>query len=211
VLLTERQREKLTQIGTRLRVPSRAIVYREGGDAGAVFAVSDGVLRSYRDLASGRRSVSAFLFARDLFGLAKRGRYVNSTQAITPATIYRLPIDALTAILKQDGALEFQFLVKVMHELREANRRNLLLMRRDAAGRLEMFLALMADHQDVGASGIVPLPMTRSDIADFLNLSLESVSRASADLQHRGLVAFKGRHVAMIVNPAGFARLVAEV
>jgi len=57
----------------------------------------------------------------------------------------------------------------------------------------------------------VPLPMSRSDIANFLGLSLESVSRASAELERRGIVKFESRHVARILNPARLAKLSAAV
>jgi CRP/FNR family transcriptional regulator, anaerobic regulatory protein len=212
-LLSERQREQLTHIGIRLRLPARMVVYREGSPAESVFAVVNGVVKSYRDLPSGKRSVGAFLFARDLFGLAENGRYLNSTQTVTGVTLYRLPLEELTTLLKHDPDMQFQFLVKVTHELRESQRRAILINRRDAAGRLAMFVALMGKRMDEAGKGtrIVPLPMTRSDIAGFLGLSLESVIRAAADLEHRGLMAFEGRHFARITDPTGLARLVAAV
>jgi CRP-like cAMP-binding protein len=58
---------------------------------------------------------------------------------------------------------------------------------------------------------LVALPMSRSDIAGFTALSLESVSRAAGDLQRRGLVKFEGRHHARILNPAAFAKLIGAV
>ena len=60
-------------------------------------------------------------------------------------------------------------------------------------------------------SGAVPLPMSRSDIADFVGLSLESVSRATAELERQGLVKFDNRHLARIVDTAGLAKLAAAV
>ncbi len=213
VSLTKRQREELAHLGTRIRLSPRTIIYKEGSAAQWIFAVTEGVVKSYRDLRSGKRIVSAFLFARDLFGLSENGRYVNATQTITRVTLYRLPVDGLAVLLKHDGDMQFGFLAKVTHELRESQRRAILITRRDAAGRLAMFIALMAERVDRAATGarVVPLPMTRSDIAGFLGLSLESVSRAAAALERRGLVTFDGRHAARIINPAGFARLAAAV
>ena len=87
-------------------------------------------------------------------------------------------------MLRRDPELQLAFLCKVTHELREAQRRAMAIGRRDAAGRLAMFLIMLRDHlggRDADPN-CVPLVMSRSDIADFLALSLEAMSRASADL-----------------------------
>ena len=212
-MLTERQREQLARIGMRLRLPARMVIYREDSAANWVFAIADGVVKTYRELQSGKRVVSAFLFARDLFGLAEDGRYLNCAQAITRVTLYRLPLSELTVLLKHDADLQFHFLAKVTHELRESQRRTILVNRRDAAGRLAMFVELMKGEASgrPGDGSEVPLPMTRSDIANFLGLSLESVSRAAAELERRGLVKFEHRHLVRIVDAARLAKLAAAV
>ena len=117
IVLTTRQREELTQISTRLRLPARKVIYREDSPAEWVFSVVEGAVKSYRELPSGKRALSAFLFSRDLFGLAEKGRYVNTAQAIVPVTLYRFSLSQLTLLLKQDADLQFQFLAKVTHEL----------------------------------------------------------------------------------------------
>jgi CRP-like cAMP-binding protein len=213
IRLTDRQRAELARIGMRQRLPARMVIYREHAAADSVFAITEGAVKCFRELPSGKRVVSAFLFARDLFGLAENGRYLNCAQTITGATLYRLPVSDLTVLLKHDSELQFQFLAKVTHELRESQRRAILIGRRDAAGRLAMFLALMRGHLESAArrESSIPLPMTRSDIADFLGLSLETVSRAAAELERRGLVRFKTRHLALVLDEARLAKLVRAV
>jgi len=213
VVLTERQRIELLKIALRLRLPARKVIYREDSEANSIYSVNEGLVKTYRDLPSGRRVIGSFLFPRDLFGLAHKERYVNTAQAISPVTLYRFPLTDLVALLKRDGEMQFQFMLKVTHELRDAQRRAILLGRRDAPGRLAMFVALMAEQpENVNREGRrVSLPMTRSDIAAFLGLSLESVSRGAAELERRGLVEFEGRHVAKILDQARLTRLVAEV
>jgi CRP-like cAMP-binding protein len=208
VLLTESQRQELENIGLRQRFPPRTVVYKEGDAAQWVFAVTEGAVKSYRDLRSGRRVVSAFLFSRDIFGLAANGQYVNSAQTIARTTLYRLPVGELALLLKQHADIQFAFLSKLTHELRESQRRAILVTRRDASGRLAMFIAQMGERLDRDATGLVPLPMSRSDIAAFTGLSLESISRAAADLQRRRLVTFEGRHLVRILDPAGFTKLI---
>jgi CRP-like cAMP-binding protein len=212
IQLTDRQREQLARIGMRLNLPPRMTIYREAAPAHWVFAVAEGTVKCFRELPSGKRVVGAFLFPRDLFGLAENGRYINCAQAITRVVLYRLPIKELRVLLMHDAGLQFQFLSKITHELRQAQRRTILLNRRDAAGRLAMFIeGMSAKPAAATAHEDVVLPMTRSDIAAFLGLSLESVSRASAELERRGMVKFTGRHVVRIVDPPRFSKLVAAV
>jgi CRP-like cAMP-binding protein len=211
-LLTHGQREQLLQIAVRIRLPARMMVYRENSPAEWVFAINDGCVKCYRDLPSGKRALCSFLFGQDLFGLAENGRYMNTVQAITNVTLYRLSLIELTQLIKQDGELQFQFLSKVTHELRAAHRRAILINRRDAVGRFAMFIAMMASPGPVPVTGQeVPLPMARSDIADYLGLSLESVSRSASELERTGLVKFENRHLARIVDGVKLARLVSAV
>ena len=199
--LTDRERQQLATIATRLRLPPRMVLFREEGPAKWVFAISEGMVKVFRDLPSGKRRIVTFLFARDISGLAKNGRYVNTAQTVTPVTVYRMPVDAVTEILHHDAKLQFRVLSKVTHELRKAQRRSIVVTRRDAAGRLAMFLCtIQQDAPSAGPAGTIALPMTRSDIGDYLALSLESVIRASSELERRGIVKFEHRHLVRVLD-----------
>jgi CRP-like cAMP-binding protein len=212
LLLTPAEREQLAQIGVRIRLPARMVIYREESPAEWVFAITEGCVKCYRDLPSGKRALCAFLFARDLFGLAENGRYMNTVQAVSNVTLYRLPLPALANLLKHDGSLQFKFLAKVTHELRSSHRRAILINRRDAVGRFASFIAMMANPESATTEAQeVPLPMARSDIADYLGLSLESVSRSATELERSGVVKFENRHLARIIDGARLAKLVAAV
>jgi CRP/FNR family transcriptional regulator, anaerobic regulatory protein len=208
-LLSDRQRKKIADAATRMEVNARTILYREGAPAASLFFNGGGVVKTFRELPSGARRVQAFLFENDVFGLAENGRYVNTAQAITHAMLYKLPMDALAEMLRQDADLEYQFLCKVTHELRDAQHRAIVLARRDAPGRLAMFLNMLdtdvprpADH------AAIPLSMSRSDIAAYLGLSPEAVSRASRRLADQGLIVFDGRHAFRILDRGRFGKLV---
>jgi CRP-like cAMP-binding protein len=211
-VLTERQRSQLLEIATRIRVPARAVLYREQAAASWIFINVKGVVKTFKDLRSGRRWVTAFLYPKDLFGLAKNGLYIRTAQAITAATLYRIESEALIDLLRRDAELQYQFLCKVTHELREAQRQAITVGRRDAPGRLAMFIQYLerscCDRHNVRD---VELPMSRSDIASYLGLSLESVSRAASKLQRRGIVSFPTRHLARILDRAQFERLTSAV
>jgi CRP-like cAMP-binding protein len=167
-------------------------------------------VKSFRDLASGRRRIVTFLFQRDVFGLAETGRYVNTTKTITESLLYRIPYETLSAALQRDAELQFRFLCKVTDKLREAQRQAIVLGRRDAIGRLAMFFKMLESY-GVGQHprGLIPLPMRRTDIAEYLGLSAEAVSRAARLLAVRRIVAFVGGHSVRVKDRAGFESLVA--
>jgi CRP/FNR family transcriptional regulator len=213
-LLTARQRHDLEAISTRLRLPSGMRLYHEGADARWVFVTTHGAVKAYRDLPSGKRQVAAFLFAGDVFGLAESGRYVNSTQTITPVTLHRIPLDRLAEVLRHDAELQFKILCKVTHALRESQRLAMTLGRHDAAGRLAMFLLTVQKHLESETTAdpdTIELPMSRTDIAGYLALSLETVSRASAELERRKIVTFEGKSLVRILNVKSLRALAAAL
>ena len=209
-LLTRAQRQQLAGISTTVRLRRRAIVYHEDAAAGWVYIVAAGVVKSFRDLPSGRKRIATFLFAEDVFGLAENGRYVNTTQAVTDIRLYRIHVDALEQLLLRDGHLQLQFLCKVTHVVRQAQRQKIVLTRRDAVGRVAMFLSML-DRRAAAATSAVSIPMSRSDIASYLGLSLEAVSRATASLARQHIITFTDRHAMRIVDRARFDRLVGDV
>jgi CRP-like cAMP-binding protein len=205
-LLTPRQRQLLESLSTRVTLPARATVYREHGPATVIYICGEGALRAYRDLPSGKRRVTAFMFAKDVFGLSQAGRFVNTVQAMTPSMCYRIPLEQLTVVLKSDAELQFHFLCKAVHELRSLQYRTIILGRRSASGRVAMFLMTIARRLNLD-EGTIELPMSRSDIAGYLGLTLESVSRAGKKLVDAGMVAWAGPHVLRVLDQKRLEKL----
>jgi CRP-like cAMP-binding protein len=188
--LTSREREHLASIATVMRVPGGTVLCHAGQPAKAVFSVTSGTLASYRERPDGTRKIFAFMFAEDLFGLARAGRYANSVKAITPSVVFRMPTDALAALLHHDGALQFRFLCKTTQVLRDAQRQALMTTIRDPVERVALFLAMLEDAQGEKHRSDTPIsiPMTRQDVADYLNLPSGSIKAAVDALEDRGLV-----------------------
>jgi CRP/FNR family transcriptional regulator, anaerobic regulatory protein len=207
-LLSRDQQSQLAGIATEVHLPPRRIVYREDSCGHCVFIVAQGTLKAFRDLPSGKRRVMAFLFRDDLFGLAEGGHYLHTAQSISAVTLYRIPIDALTRMLRSDPDLEFQFLCKVAHELRASFRQTIIVGRRDAIGRVAMFLHFLRPAANGGPRSEIEIPMSRSDAANYLGLTLEAVCRANRTLERMGIVAFIGRNAARILDPSRFHKLV---
>jgi CRP-like cAMP-binding protein len=208
-LFSDAQREELLRCATVREFPARRVVYRAGTPADSVFVIAEGVVKSYRDLANGRRRIAAFFFAHDLFGLAEAGHYVNTVQAITAVRTYAVSVEALTDLFQRDPDIETQFLVKIVHVLRQAQHHNIIVARRDAVGRFAMLLRLLREQCPARGGKDILLPMSRSDIADYLGLSLEAVSRASRRLERQGIVQFVSRSEVRIIDRQRFEAVAA--
>jgi CRP-like cAMP-binding protein len=209
-LLSARQRQRLLEIATRVSVPPRMILYRENTAATTIFFNAHGVVKVFKDFPSGRRWVTGFLFPHDLFGLAQNGLYVRNAQTVTSATLYRVKVGDLERLIRSDPELGLHFVFKLTHELREAQRQTIVVGRRDAIGRVAMFIRQLELH--TGTHGaVVEVPMSRTDAANYLGLSAEAVSRAIRLLEQRGIVTFTERHRARILDRRQFDRLVSRL
>jgi CRP-like cAMP-binding protein len=210
-LLSPRQRSHIASIATNLHLPPQRIVYREGTSAHSVFIIGDGAVKAFRDLPSGKRRVMAFHFADDVFGLAHGGQYVGSVQTITAVRLYRIRVTTLSDVLRRDADLAFQFLCKVAHELRGSLRHTVIVARRDAVGRVTMFLRMLEQNAHPRHDSRIEIPMSRSDAADYLGLSLESVSRALTSLERSRVIALERRHEIRVLDRTRFEKISAAL
>ena len=190
-LLSSGDREALLGIATIVDLPERRLrVFSQGDPARAAFIVGSGAVSVSRHLEGGERQVLEFLYPGDLLGLAQNGRYVNSAQTLTASRLFRIPYVALKNLLKEDTHIQFVLLVKLAHELREAQRHIIIIGSTHVARRLAMLLGdLCLDSPYYNArTGKLELPLTRSDIGDYLGASAEAVTRAFAALEREKLL-----------------------
>jgi CRP/FNR family transcriptional regulator len=204
-LLSDEERVRLLSIASVVRFKKGAQIYRQGCSANAVFNIISGVVKAYRAGPDGGEHITEFLFADDLFGLPEDGRYRNSTKALTPVTAFQIPVPALRSQLSKDAALEFHVICKLCEELRQAQQHSYLLARRGALSKLAMFLQLLERLQAARGERTtdIYLPMKRSDIGEYVGMSLEAVSRAFRGLNARGIIKCRDRrHLKITDRPA---------
>jgi CRP-like cAMP-binding protein len=143
-------------------------------------------------------------------GLSAEGTYVNSAKAITPVTAYQLPLSALRARLAKDARLQYQVICKLCQELRQAQRHAFLLGQRHAISKITTFLQML-EHLESSrgeATAEIYIPMNRSDIADYVGMSLPAVSRTFALLAKRGIIACRDRRRVKIADRPAFETIV---
>lgn len=165
-------------------------LFDEGQRAEHVFNVTEGTLKIFKLLPDGRRQVTGFLFAGDFLGLASQETYAYSAEAVTPARLCRFQRRQLDGLLGRQPEMERRLLSKASHELAEAQEQMLLLGRKTARERVASFLLLLARRarQRGAVADPINVPMSRTDIADYLGLTTETVSRTFTRLKNDGTI-----------------------
>lgn len=182
---------------------------REGDPATQLFNITAGTVRVHKLLPDGRRQIVGFLFPGDFLGLATGERFAFSAEAITAGSACRFPRKAYRQLLREMPELEASLLDRTANELRAAQDQMLLLGRKTAIERFASFLLdLSARSRRPGVEGNeVQLPMTRTEIADYLGLTTETVSRVTSRLKTRGVIRLLTLHSLRIEKPAELAAL----
>jgi CRP/FNR family transcriptional regulator, anaerobic regulatory protein len=172
--------------------PGRTFI-EEGEPATHFFNIIEGAVKVYKLMADGRRQITGFLFAGDLLGLAFNDSYTYSAEAISPVRICRFPRKPLERLLDEFPKMEKRLLAMASNELAAAQAQMMLLGRKTAHERVASFLLSLAEREErLGAeSDVVHLPMTRTDIADYLGLTTETASRVFTNLKKRGYIALE--------------------
>ena len=199
----------LDMIAERASLQAGEILVREGDPAKGVFNVTSGSVRIYKLLPDGRRQITGFLFAGDFIGLAAGQAYGFSAEAIEDTTLCRFRKSEYQALIRVRPALESALLDRAMHELAAAQNQILLLGRKTARERLASFLLDLPGRDPIRPSvdGVVHLPMTRSEIADYLGLTIETVSRELTKLKTAGIISLLSLHSLRVDDPERLAAI----
>lgn len=172
------------------RVEAKEFVFAEGDPATHLYQVETGAVALYKVLCDGRRQVLGFAYPGDLIGLGADREHLINAQATKPTRLRCLPLSALSQMVRQDPRLGFRLYQALASELAATRELMLTTGQRSASERLIAFLlALSRRNERKGQDPLVfDLPMTRTDIADFLGLTIETVSRTFTKLKLAGLI-----------------------
>ena len=206
--LRGRELDRLAPIVSRIPVAAGQTLVQEGDEAEAVYNIIEGTVRLFKLLPDGRRQITGFLFSSDFIGLALRDRYAYSVEAVSDSVVCRFPRLKLEALFEEMPRLENSLLDRASNELVAAQDQILLLGRKTAMERLASFLLTLAARQGIAGKGaVLALPMTRTDIADYLGLTIETVSRSITKLRNEGLIDTPGIHAITLLDPEGLREL----
>lgn len=196
--------------------PGRSFI-EEGDSAEHFFNITAGTAKLFKLLPDGRRQITGFAGVGHFLGLAVSTTYAFGAEALEPMRICRFARSKLKALLEDFPALEHRLLEVAANELVVAQEQMLLLGRKTARERVASFLIARAESQSLqppscarpGRASVVWLPMTRTDVADYLGLTIETVSRTFTRLRAERLIETPAASQIVIRNQAGLERLAA--
>ena len=188
--------DELDRISQVRHFDPKTALFDQGALAGSVFNVTEGIVRLYKSLPDGRRQIVGFALPGDFLGLALMDRYGVAAEAVTKVKVCRFARSAFLAYVDGRPHLLRRLHEFAGHELSLAQDQMLLLGRRTAEEKVAAFLLnLQTRYGRIGTTSVnVPLPMSRQDIADYLGLTIETVSRTMTKLS---------RDKAVLVVPDG--------
>lgn len=196
--------ETASESGSAIRISLNEFSYKKGTEifgekepADYVYQVMTGAVRSYKLLSDGRRQIGAFHLAGDIFGLEIGTDHRFTAEAIVDTTVRLMKRRSLELVAESDVMVARNLLSMTTKNLRHAEDHMLLLGRKTSLERVAAFLTEM-DRRST-AAGVLALPMCRRDIADYLGLTLETVSRALSRLHDLGVISFIGNNQRQIV------------
>ena len=177
----------------------------EGEASEYIFLVISGVVRSFRSFQDSTRSIVDFHIPGELFGLTNFSTHSLTAEASTDATILFFKRSALLSIAERESQVASFLLTATLNELRRLQERSLLISR-DAKCRLAAFLIDLSLRQRT--QKCLDVPMTHHDIADYLGLTIETLSRVITQLEKSGLIARGPSPRSLILkNPGALARM----
>jgi CRP/FNR family transcriptional regulator, anaerobic regulatory protein len=171
-------------------VPAREHLYCEGDAATHVYQVEAGHVVIYRTMSDGRRQVVDFAYPGDVIGLGALDEHGTNAQANIKTIVRCLPISALRELAASNPKVGMRLYEAVSQELMASRELLFTVSQRTATERLASFLLALSRRNERrgGDPSEIVLPMTRSDIADFLGLTIETVSRTFSRFRAEGVI-----------------------
>src|SRR4051812_12918898 len=182
---TSHDADPIEMLGASMSYGRNSEIYGEGEEADYLYKVVSGAVRTYKVLADGRRQVGSFHLPGDFFGLEAGDEHTLSAEAIADTRLLVIKRSAVVALADRDKNVSRELWALTSRELQRVQEHILLLVR-TAQERVAAFLLEMARRLPTGNA--VMLPMSRQDIADYLGLTIETVSRTFTQLENAATI-----------------------
>jgi CRP/FNR family transcriptional regulator, nitrogen fixation regulation protein len=179
-------------------------IYGENEPADYLYKIVSGTVRTYKVLVDGRRQIGAFHLPGDIFGFETGDEHTFSAEAITDCKIIVIKRSAVLSLAARDNEVAREMWALTARELKRVQEHSLVLIK-SAEERVAGFLLEMAARVPTGAT--VELPMSRQDIADYLGLTIETVSRTLKLLEDAAAIEVAKRRRILLRNRSALRRL----
>lgn len=194
---------ELKKLGANLRLAAGETLFREGDPATRVFTLTRGALKLYKLLPDGRRHIVGFMYPGEFLGISIDDEHAFTAEMIEDSKLCSFSRGRFASFLAEHSAMEHELYRMAAHELSSAQQQLVLLGRKTATERLASFLLLLAERAEQvrrQKNDIVYLPMGRADIADYLGLTKETVSRIFSTFRAARLIRLRALNEVEILD-----------
>lgn len=191
-------------MGAAMPFARNAEIYGENEKAEYLYKVLSGSVRTYKVLNDGRRQIGAFYLPGDLFGLEVGEVHAFSAEAVVDCKILVIKRSAVSSLAERDPGISRQLWNMTARELERAQNHIMLLIK-NAQERVAGFLLEMSTRST--STNEIDLPMSRQDIADYLGLTIETVSRTLTQLENAAAIAVPTSRRIVLRNRGALSRL----
>ncbi|MCA0256884.1 MAG: Crp/Fnr family transcriptional regulator [Proteobacteria bacterium] len=196
--LTPAQLFELNRHATRRKVDAGNELIGQGESVSHYSNILSGVIKLSKMMADGRQQIVGLQFAPDFLGRPFHYESTMTAEAATETEVCTFPRNLIERMLNETPDLERKLHSQSLKELDEAREWMLTLGRKTAQEKVASFLHMIATHidPDHGEQNTFDLPLSRADIADFLGLTIETVSRQMTRLRKEGVILIENnRHI----------------
>jgi len=193
---------ELETAGTVCDFSKGETIFNEGDLVDASYKVVRGVVRLCRLSSDGRRQIAGFRLPGDLIGIESNGEYDMTAEAVRDVVAVRYSKARLDRLSHEKPGVRDHLLSHLCRDLRSAQEHLITLGCQSAVERVASFLLQLARRAGVADGGVIDMQLGRQDIADYLGLTLETVSRTFTELTNRDLIATPKRRHVQIKNRA---------
>ncbi len=192
--------QSMRLMGATMAYPRNCEIFGENEPADYLYKVVSGSVRTYKILSDGRRQIGGFYLPGDIFGLEFADEHSLAAEAIADTRVLVVKRGAIDALAGRDASVARQLFALTGRELCRVQDRILLLIK-SAQERVASFLLEMSER--VPGANAIELPMSRQDIADYLGLTIETVSRTFTALEDSAAIEVPtARHIVLRNRPA---------
>ncbi len=198
---------RLRASGMRLRFRRNEAIFRERDDATHIYSVAAGCVRLCRHVADGRRHISDFMFAADIFGIGQYQEYPFAAEAVNNVTVLAFPRAAFDRLGENDPTVRTDLMAHYSAMLLRTHQHLFMASCLSARERVATFIRLMSENDLVVYGDRIDLPMNRQEIADHLGLTIETICRSLAAFRDDGIIEVPNSHQLILKRPEALRSL----
>lgn len=205
--LSDGDLKALHKIGSRLHFGRGETIFNEGDTAEYAYKIASGTVRLCKHMPDGRRQIAQFLFTGEFFSFMDLKEHSFSAEAVNEVVLLCYPQKQIERLGEESSTLRKRFAALLTRRVRDIQNHLVMLGRQTAKERVAAFLLHVIEHTGIDKNGLMELPMSRQDMADYLGLTIETVCRVLSAMKRESLIGIPNLHQLVIRKPAALAEL----